>query len=120
MNRWGQLAIEHWSQYLPDRFEKIALSGAPESYFEALGTEVATEIEVLYEAMLANQPAGLTPDQATGWRAMARHNAESQVLTEMVLLEPEADEDDREDPTSALSVIDASRQAILDSEMDDD
>lgn len=117
MNRWGQLAVEHWSQWLPDRFNEIVRSGAPEAYFEELGEQVRAEIETLYQAMLPTMPADLGPSEAEGWRAMARRNAESQILAEMVLLPAEENpDDDLPDPASLTTFLADQTDAIYEAE----
>jgi hypothetical protein len=105
MNKWGQLARAHWAQHLPHRYTQIAQNGDPEAYFSALGTQVASEIQILYQAMLHSEPPGMTPAEKQRWRATALTNAQNQTLEEMVLLAPEHPDNDPADPTTATMMM---------------
>jgi hypothetical protein len=105
MNRWARLAREHWALWLPTRYRALLARGNPEGFFTELGVQVATEIEALYDAMLSDMPPGLNATEAAGWQRTARQNAESQILSEMVLLAPEVEQTEQADPTGPTMVV---------------
>jgi hypothetical protein len=115
MNRLGAMAEAHWAEWLPDRYATI---GDPEAFFEDLGQQAAAEIEALYGAMLTAEPMGLSPSESAGWRATAKVNAENQIVSEMLLIDPEPAEEETPadpagDPVAALAEI---HQSIYDEE----
>ena len=88
MNRYGAMAKSHWQEWMPGRYRRLE---DPDRYFEQLGEWAQIEIEALVTAMLATEPADLTEQQKPGWRAMARLNAEDQIIRELILISPEPD-----------------------------
>lgn len=107
MNRYGAMARSHWRQWLPGRYQAIE---DPEAFFDQLGRQVETEIETLYQAMLATEPANRHDEHPTAWRTQAHLHAENQILTELVLVDPEHGDTERPaDPGSP----NASRTAML-------
>jgi hypothetical protein len=100
MNRYGAMAMSHWQEWLPARCRTLA---NPDEYFDQLGREVEAEIETLYRAMLTSEPSALAEDRRDGWRSMARLNAENQILTELVYLTPEDEDEERAAHPSALN-----------------
>jgi hypothetical protein len=88
MNQYAWIAQRHWAKWLPKRYSDI---DGPETFFEILGEEVSNEIEELAAALAGNDPVGETYLAKVGRLNMARLNAESQILRELVLLPPEED-----------------------------
>jgi hypothetical protein len=95
MNRYGKLAMDHWSRWRPKNFTTIK---DPQTFFHEFGEEVEQQI-----INLSLDLAG--PDQKEegflgklGRLNMAKANAESQVLREMVLLPPEEEEPEEMEP----------------------
>jgi hypothetical protein len=86
MNQYGLKAQEHWKRWLPKRYSQL---GDPDSYFSNLGEEIQQRIEELSEALAGQDPPNEDFMITLGRLNMARQTAESQVLREMALLEPE-------------------------------
>ena len=91
MNHYGQLARDHWMEWLPERFAAIE---NPETFFTGLGQQIHSQIDTLYQATLTTMPADLPAEDIDGWKNMARTMAEEKVLAELVYLEPEMDEEE--------------------------
>lgn len=85
-NHYGMMAQEHWKRWLPQRYQEIK---DPESFFDDLGEEIARQVEELSRNLAGNDPGGESYLQKLGRLTMAHANAESQVLRELALLEPE-------------------------------
>lgn len=86
MNRYGEMARDHWRRYRPKAWEALE---NPTAHFTSLGETVLEEITAREEAYLrANPPPQGFLDRQ---RAMeqARRIAEETVLSEMVLLPEE-------------------------------
>ena len=94
MNQYGQMAQEHWAQWLPDRYAAIQ---DPVSFFSDLGQRTAERIDSLAAELAGDDQ----PDEGylgkAGRLGEARHRAELIVLAEDVLLEPEGQADQGED-----------------------
>jgi hypothetical protein len=95
MNRYGQMALDHWRKWRPQMLAGIP---DPESYFSTLGLEVEQAIDEL-----ADRLAGPgSPDEPylhrVGRLRAARMTAESDMLREMVLLPPEWETDQEPEP----------------------
>lgn len=86
MNRYGRLAQDHWTKWRPNQLRQIP---DPEEYFTTLGEEVEQQVEELAATLAGDDPGGEDYLEKLGRLRMARLNAESQVLAEMVLLPPE-------------------------------
>jgi hypothetical protein len=95
MNRYGRLAQQHWAKWRPNQLSQIP---DPETFFTDLGQEVETQIEALEIALAGDDPGGEDYLEKVARLRTARMTAESQVLREMVLLEPEPGHPDAEDP----------------------
>jgi hypothetical protein len=88
MNRYGQMAMDHWSKWRP---ETLAGIPDPETYFSTLGLEVAQAIDELADRIAGpGSPAEPYLDRV-GRLGAARMTAESTILREMVLLPPESE-----------------------------
>ncbi|MBN9618658.1 MAG: hypothetical protein J0H43_02860 [Actinobacteria bacterium] len=95
MNRYGRLAQQHWAKWRPDQLSQIP---DPETFFTELGEEAETQIQALEISLAGDDPGGEDYLQKVGRLRTARMTAESQVLREMVLLEPEPGHPEAEDP----------------------
>ena len=114
MNRYGTQAMRHWQQTDPARYDAIP---NPEEFFTQLGEQVESEIQALADALAGPDRPGETYMEKVGRLNMARFNAESDILREMVLIgdpdDPEIDERPATDPlTEASRVI----QRLMDEE----
>lgn len=89
MNRYGRMAMEHWKKFRPLNFARIT---DPEPFFQRLGEEAETQIIDLADALAGKDEPGEGSMEKLGRLNMARANAESQILREMVLLPSEEDE----------------------------
>ena len=115
MNRYGLMAQRHWAQWLPQRYATIS---EPDSYFSALGQEVARQIEDLTLELAGDDRPGEEYLAKAGRLTAARSRAEEIVLPERVLLAPEPEssespEDSSPMPTSLAlpEVVDRSHPA---------
>lgn len=97
MNRYGQMAMDHWSKWLPERVAGIP---DPESFFSTLGMDVARQIDQLSDRLAGEDRPGETHLQKIGRLREARMTAESDILRQEVLLAPES-EDDQQQPWPA-------------------
>lgn len=95
MNRYGRLAQQHWAKWRPNQLSQIP---DPETFFTELGAEVESQIEALEIALAGDDPGGEEYLQKVARLRTARMTAESQVLREMVLLEPEPGHPEAEEP----------------------
>ena len=86
MNAYGEKARKHWEKWLPKRYSQI---NDPDSYFSMLGEEMSERINELSQAMAGSDRPGEGFLAKLGRLNMARFDAESQVLREMALLDPE-------------------------------
>lgn len=86
MNQYGTMAREHWARWLPGRYSQIQ---NPDSFFTALGEEVAQQIGDLMLDLAGDGPPGEDYLAKVGRLNMARQQAEELVLAERVLLPPE-------------------------------
>lgn len=95
MNRYGQMAWDHWRKWRP-----TTLSGIedPETFFSTLGQQVEQQIDQLADQIAGPDRAGETPIQKIGRLREARMSAESEILRQEVLLPPE--DEDTGDQTS--------------------
>jgi len=91
MNEYGQMALDHWQRWLPERYSQIE---DPNSFFSTLGDQVATRIADLTLDLAGEDPPGETFMNKLGRLNNAAQRAREMVLPEMVLLDPETDEDD--------------------------
>ena len=102
MNRYGRQAQEHWVKWRPQQLSQIP---DPEAFFSSLGQQVETQVDLLSRDLAGDDPGGEGYLQKVGRLRMARLDAETQVLREMVLLPPElghTDYDQVDDPSSDL------------------
>lgn len=89
MNRYGRLAMRHWARWLPTRLALIPVAER-DDFFTRLGSEVAEQITVTEEALLATADlSGLEFEARAGRLRAVRGQAEEIVLAEMVWLAPE-------------------------------
>ena len=75
MNHYGQLARDHWMQWLPERFATIE---NPEAFFTDLGQQIHSQIDTLCQATLTTMPTSLPADEIDGWKNTARQMATEQ------------------------------------------
>lgn len=109
MNKYGATARKHWERWLPARYSQLE---DPTDYFTRLGEEISEQVDQLSDAIAGSDP----PDEGylakVGRLNMARMNAESQVLREMALLDPE-EEDELPAGRGAQIIHIASERAIF-------
>ncbi|MFV0535682.1 MAG: hypothetical protein ACK5MR_18840 [Cumulibacter sp.] len=115
MNKYGHMAMKHWRQWRPNAFGTIQ---NPEDFFSTLGQEAEDQIDQIQAQILAaNPPSSDQLTRAAQWQS-ARFSAESQVVREMLLVDPEPgmDESQNDDPdwepmeTAADWAIEANRE----------
>ena len=111
MNRYGTQAMRHWQQTDPARYQQIP---DPETFFTELGEQVESEIQALADAIAGPDRPGETYMEKVGRLNMARFNAESDILREMVLI-PEPEEPEEPAPES-WNVVQRAIQEVMDEE----
>jgi hypothetical protein len=111
MNRYGAMAKHHWMEWMPSRYRRLE---NPDEYFDQLGADAQHELETLVEAMLTTEPADLPDKDREGWRAMARLNAEEQIVREMILIAP--DEPEATEPEISALGRDEMLRALFEAE----
>ncbi len=103
MNRYGSMAMRHWQQTDPARFQAIP-ENEREAFFTQLGETVQSEILALADAIAGRDRPGESYMQKLGRLNQAQFDAESEILREMVLIpdpnDPEIDETPATDPLS--------------------
>ncbi|MEU3640004.1 hypothetical protein AB0H23_27770 [Streptomyces albogriseolus] len=97
MNQYGRRAKQHWQEFRPRRISEI---DDPEAFFTELGTDVQDEVRVRWTAGRLNAPSvvGESFLERAGRLQQLRHDAEREVLRELVLLPAEDDVDLADDP----------------------
>lgn len=86
MNQYGTRALAHWRRHLPVQLAQIP---DPEEFFTLLGQTAEEEIGHRAEALAQLQEPGEGYLQETGRLETARTMAESAVLREMILVDPQ-------------------------------
>jgi hypothetical protein len=95
MNRYGKMAMDHWSRWRPKNFGTIK---DPQTFFQELGEEVEEQIISLSRELAGPDVKDEGFMGKLGRLNMAKFNAEAQVLREMVLLPPEEEEPEAMEP----------------------
>ena len=100
--------MRHWQQTDPARYQQIP---DPETFFTELGEQVESEIQALADTLAGPDRLGETYMEKVGRLNMARFNAESDILREMVLIPDPDDPEIDERPETGLAA--ESDRAIL-------
>ncbi|MFI5864701.1 hypothetical protein [Streptomyces sp. NPDC051546] len=97
MNQYGRVAKQHWEEHRPGSIEQI---DDPEAFFAELGSDVQEEVRVQWTAarLAVAAIAGESYLDRVGRLQQLRHEAEGEVLRELVLLPAEDDVDLADDP----------------------
>ncbi|MFE1781111.1 hypothetical protein ACFW9F_00590 [Streptomyces sp. NPDC059506] len=97
MNQYRRRAQQHWEEFRPGLIAEI---DDPEAFFTELGTDVQDEVRGRWTAERLNAPAvaGESFLERAGRLQHLRHDAEAEVLRELVLLPAEDDVDLADDP----------------------
>lgn len=82
MNQYAILARDHWRTHLPTRYRALT---DPESFFTRLGDQAMEEIDNLTQAMEGEDPIGETFLAKAARLRVARAEAESTMLRELIL-----------------------------------
>jgi hypothetical protein len=96
MNRYGQMAWDHWRQWRPRMLSGIE---DPAAFFSTLGQETEKEIDELAHQIAGPDRPGETTLQKTARLREARISAESDLLPLRITLPPE---DEEPEPVSQL------------------
>jgi hypothetical protein len=114
MNRYATQAMRHWQQTDPARYQQIP---DPETFFTELGERVESEIQALATAIAGPDRPGETYMEKVGRLNMARLDAESDILREMVLIpDPDDPEIDERPATDPLTEASRAIQRLMDEE----
>lgn len=89
MNRYGQMAWDHWRKWRPRMLSGIE---DPQTFFSTLGQETEQEIDELAQQIAGQDRPGETTLQKTARLREARISAESDLLPLRITL-PAEDED---------------------------
>jgi hypothetical protein len=97
MNKYAHLAIRHWQQTDPARYQAIPESER-EAFFRELGERAESEIQQLQDRLAGSDPPSETYLEKVGRLNMARLQAEEIVLPELILIAPpsQGQEDEEE------------------------
>lgn len=97
MNQYGRLAQQHWQVHRPGSIAEI---DDPEAFFTELGVDVQDEVRDRWTAGRLNEPVvpGESYLERAGRLQQLRHEAEGEVLRELVLLPADDDADLTDDP----------------------
>ena len=87
MNRYGVIAQRHWARWLPRQYEAIS---DPDSFFTALGEEVARQIDDLTDELVGEVHHGEGYLAQVGRLFAARILAEELILAQQLMPDPEA------------------------------
>jgi len=88
MNKYGQLAMDHWARTDPQRYQTIA---DPQSFFADLGEQAETQIQAMAASLAGTDQPGEEYLAKVGRLNMARLRAEEAILTELIWISgPEA------------------------------
>lgn len=101
MNRYGQRALNHWRQFLPERYSQIP---KPEDYFSTLGEEAETQIQDLELQLAGRDTPGEGYLEKVGRLNMARLRAEEMVMADL-LPTPSEDEDKDSETDPGLAMV---------------
>lgn len=111
MNRYGVIAQQHWARWLPRQYAAIS---DPDSFFTALGEEVARQIDTLTDE-LADEIKQSDTYLAHVGRLFAAHAiAEELVLPQRVLPDPELAADDGQDDQEGARSEGEERPMVVD------
>lgn len=101
MNRYGQLARQHWMRWLPSRYAGLS---DPQGFFTGLGEQVQAAIVDVEQGLEARADlAGLDYLDRLGRLNAIRAQARELVLTEMVYLAAEESDEGWEEPAHPLA-----------------
>ncbi len=92
MNRYGTLLMGQWKRTDPERFQAIE---DPEAFFGQKGLELEAEIQSLADALAGPDRPGESYLEKVARLSTARFNAESDLLREVMIPDPE---DEKEEP----------------------
>jgi|ThiBio_1000_plan_1041568.scaffolds.fasta_scaffold04242_3 hypothetical protein len=92
MNRYGQMAWNHWRKWRPRMLSGIE---DPQTYFSTLGQETEQEIDELAEQIAGADRPGETTLQKTARLREARISAESDLLPLRITLPAEDEEQEQ-------------------------
>lgn len=81
MNKYGQIAREHWAKYAPTRYSMLT---DPETFFESLGESALVQIDQIAGELERQLPAGLPYLEKVGQMNAIRRQAEETVLRDLV------------------------------------
>ena len=115
MNRYEQMAWDHWRQWRPRMLSGIE---DPQAFFSTLGQETELEIDELAQQIAGADRPGETTLTKTARLREARISAESDLLPLRILLPPENENPEQgsrlgqwvEDQTDPEDPIEAQRQ----------
>jgi hypothetical protein len=90
MNRYGALLMRQWKRADPQRFRAIP---DPAAFFTEKGEELEAGIETLAQTLAGPDRPGETYLEKVARLASARQTAESDLVREAMIPEPEGDEE---------------------------
>ncbi len=118
MNRYGSMAMRHWQQTDPARYQAIP-ENEREAFFTELGETVQSEILALADAIAGRDRPGESYLEKLGRLNQAQFDAESEILREMVLIpDPNDPEIDDTADDSPIGEYHRQMQRLMDEEND--
>lgn len=103
MNHYGAQAQKHWRTYLPQRYATIE---DPSNFFSTLGEQAAEQIEQRTRELAGPDQPGEGYLGKLGRLNAAKQMAEEEILPELILIDPNAEQ--AADETSTGSTTPAS------------
>jgi hypothetical protein len=97
MNRYGRQLMRQMQQSDPARFASLP---DPDQHFTIVGEQLAVEIEQLAQSIAGPDRPGETYLEKVGRLNMARLNAESDLIAEAMIRDPEIDQRPADDLTT--------------------
>ena len=100
MNHYGAQARKHWQTYLPQRYATIE---DPSSFFSTLGEQAAEQIEQRTRELAGPDQPGEGYLGKLGRLNAAKQMAEEEILPELILIDPNAEQPADETPTGSTT-----------------
>jgi len=100
MNKYGNLAMKHWQETDPTRYDAIP---NPMELFSTLGEQVQAQVLEVSDKLAGTDPPGEQYMEKVGRLNMARMQAEELVLTDLVWIPEPEEEDEAPSPFAEIN-----------------
>lgn len=106
-DRLAEMARRHWEEHLPQAYASI---DDPDTWFANLADDAQARIDDLADDLAGDGPDGELFNDRLARLRTARSMAEEQVLREMILVTPEADQEPETPDADDVALADALRE----------